>query len=196
MEELAHDPHAVVSSDDDLLILVNEDDEELGAADKASCHDNNGVLHRAFSILIFNSNGDLLLQKRSSEKRLWGDFWSNSCCSHPRKGETMEYASHRRLWEELGLRAELTFLYKFKYQATFGDAGAEHELCWVYIGVSDDTPSTNAHEISEWRYVSKASLDHELETQPQNFTPWFKLEWEEIHRSHGVTLSEVLTAKR
>lgn len=188
MEELAHDPHAVVSSDADLLILVNEHDEVLGSADKASCHDNAGILHRAFSILIFNSQGELLLQKRSPEKRLWGDFWSNSCCSHPRQGETMDIASERRLWEELGLRVKLTYLYKFQYQADFGDAGSENELCWVYVGICDQAPSTNANEISEWRYVAKAELDRELATQPEAFTPWFKMEWDEIHRSHQHTL--------
>ncbi|TVZ40197.1 isopentenyl-diphosphate delta-isomerase [Alteromonadaceae bacterium 2753L.S.0a.02] len=191
MEELAHDRFAVVSSESDLLILVNDKDEELGSADKASCHDKDGILHRAFSILIFNSQGELLLQKRSPDKRLWGGFWSNSCCSHPRFGETMPEASERRLWEELGLRSNLTFLYKFQYHADFGAAGAERELCWVYAGISDEPPSTNSNEISEWRYVSKAKLDAELERTPEAFTPWFKMEWQEIFRSHKSTLNRL-----
>jgi len=192
LEDLAHDRFAVVSSESDLLILVNENDEALGSADKASCHDNEGVLHRAFSVLIFNRQGELLLQQRSPEKRLWGGYWSNSCCSHPRWGESMEVACERRLWEELGLRAELTFLYKFQYHAQFDQTGAERELCWVYVGVSDEKPSTNSNEISQWRYISPENLEAELEQQPEAYTPWFKLEWRELLRSHKRVLDDLL----
>ena len=194
MADLAHDRHAVVSSESDLLILVNEKDEELGSADKGSCHDGDGVLHRAFSVLIFNSKGELLLQKRAAGKRLWGGFWSNSCCSHPRTGESMDYASERRLWEELGLRTELTFLYKFQYHAYFEDKGAEHELCWVYVGVCDNEPSTNANEISEWRYIKPEQLEQELQDQPQAYTPWFKMEWLEIQEKFKHVIDKLIAA--
>lgn len=185
---LAHDKFAIVSSDSDQLILVNEHDEEIGSADKLVCHDAEGMLHRAFSVLIFNDKGELLLQKRAAEKRLWGDYWSNSCCSHPRLGETMAEASQRRLWEELGLKAELTYLYKFQYHANFGDAGSEHELCWVYIGRCNDQPSTNSNEISECRYISPAALEAELECNEDAFTPWFKLEWQAIRDNYSAQL--------
>jgi len=185
----AHDRHAIVSSDEDLLILVNDNDEQIGEADKLVCHDGDGLLHRAFSVLIFNSQGEVLLQKRADQKRLWGGYWSNSCCSHPRIGETMDEASQRRLWQELGLRAELVFLYKFQYHADFGEAGAEHELCWVYIGKSDTPPSTNANEVSECRYVAPSDLEQEFIDHPEQFTPWFKLEWERIKSAHAQALA-------
>ena len=95
----------VVSSDDEPLILVDSRDRELGYLDKSACHDGEGRLHRAFSVFIFNPRGDVLLQRRSRSKRLWPSHWSNSCCSHPRKGETMEQAVHRRIRQELGFAA-------------------------------------------------------------------------------------------
>ena len=101
--------------DVDSLILVDDADRELGSLTKAACHDGDGVLHRAFSLLIFNDAGELLLQQRAPTKRLWPLYWSNSCCSHPRWAESMEAATRRRLYEELGLRCPLQFLFKFQY---------------------------------------------------------------------------------
>ena len=193
MAELAQDRTAIVSSESDSLILVNDQDEQIGSADKASCHDGEGLLHRAFSVLLFNSEGDLLLQKRAAGKRLWGGFWSNSCCSHPRLGESMEEASQRRVWEELGLRAELTYLYKFQYHANFGDLGSERELCWVFAGVCSDEPSVNANEISEWRYISAAELDEQLIQNRDDFTPWFKMEWERINQQYANVIDSLLS---
>jgi len=184
----AADPKAVVSSDSDLLILVNSADEEVGEADKLVCHDGQGMLHRAFSVLLFNDAGELLIQKRAAGKSLWGDYWSNSCCSQPRIGETMDEASRRRIWEELGLRADPQYLYKFEYHAQFDEDGAEHELCWVYIGRCDGEPVTNENEISEWRFVSVEALEQELENAPESFTPWFKLEWQEIKQRFSSEL--------
>lgn len=182
------DRDAVVSSDSDQLILVNSEDEAIGEADKLVCHDGEGMLHRAFSVLLFNEQGELLLQKRAPGKRLWGGYWSNSCCSHPRVGETMGQATRRRTWEELGLKAEPKYLYKFEYHAQFDDSGAEHELCWVYIGRCNGEPRTNKNEISEWRFITAQTLEKELEEIPEAYTPWFKLEWQEIKRLHGREL--------
>ncbi|MFW6093307.1 MAG: isopentenyl-diphosphate Delta-isomerase, partial [Pseudomonadota bacterium] len=123
-----------VSSENEPLILVNSDDVEVGQLDKAACHDGSGVLHRAFSLFIFNPAGELLMQRRAPGKRLWPAFWSNSCCSHPRAGEAMDEAVARRLREELSLQAALRFVYKFEYVAHYQDLGTEHELCWVYVG--------------------------------------------------------------
>ena len=125
----------VAALDSEALILVDEADREVGHLSKAQCHDGQGVLHRAFSLLIFNGEGELLLQQRAASKRLWPLYWSNSCCSHPRRAESMETAIHRRLHEELGLRCPLQFLFKFQYQAQFESAGSEQELCSeVFIG--------------------------------------------------------------
>ncbi len=122
------------SAEAEPLILVDEADREVGYLSKERCHEGRGVLHRAFSLLIFNDRGELLLQRRAAAKRLWPHYWSNSCCSHPRRTESMETAIHRRLHEELGLACPLRFLFKFQYQAQFDNVGAEHELCSVFIG--------------------------------------------------------------
>lgn len=179
-----------VSFDDDQLILVNEQDQEIGFCDKASCHQNQGTLHRAFSLFIFNDEGHLLLQRRSQQKRLWPLYWSNSCCSHPRKGETMEYAVSRRLKEELGLTCPLSYLYKFEYQAQFDTDGAEHELCSVYIGKSSDSIHINLNEIAEWRYISLSDLKAEMISQTNHFTPWFKLEWQRLTQDFRSELAQ------
>src|SRR6266404_4379559 len=123
-----------IAPDSEPLILVDEADREVGHMSKAQCHQGGGVLHRAFSLLIFNDAGELLLQQRAESKQLWPLFWSNSCCSHPRRAEAMEAAIHRRLIEELGVRCPMQFLFKFRYQAQFDAARAEHELCSVYVG--------------------------------------------------------------
>lgn len=170
-------PDEVVSSEAELLILVDENDCEVGYESKANCHDHAGLLHRAFSLFVFNPRGDVLLQRRASEKRLWPMYWTNSCCSHPRKGEDMEDATHRRLFQELRIRSQLRYLYKFQYSADFGEAGCENELCWVYTGISDDQVRPNRTEVADWRFVPPEELDQELESRPQLFTPWFKLEW-------------------
>ena len=181
------------TSDSDSLILVDEADREVGHLDKARCHEGRGVLHRAFSLLIFNDAGELLLQQRSAGKRLWPLFWSNSCCSHPRRAETMEQAIDRRLYEELGLRCPLQFLFKFQYQAQFDAAGAEQELCSVFVGRTSDPVRIDASEILAWRWISPAALQAELAgAGAERFTPWFVMEWERILRDHR----DVLTLKQ
>jgi len=176
---------SVVSFHDEPLVLVDEHDREMGFLDKASAHLGQGVLHRAFSLFIFNSAGALLLQQRASGKRLWPGYWSNTCCSHPRRGEGMDKAVHRRLGEELGLACELHFQFKFQYQAQFDDEGAEHELCWVYAGRCDEAPVVNVNEIAAVRYVSPDALDEEIAARPEHFTPWFKIEWERLRKEHA-----------
>jgi len=172
----------IVSSEAEPLILVDSSDNVVGYLDKSACHDGDGLLHRAFSLFVFNSDGQLLLQKRSPDKRLWGDYWSNSCCSHPRRGETMDVAVRRRLEEELGLTANLEFLYKFEYQAAFGNLGAEHELCWVYVGQTSADPVINTTEIADWRWIEPEALSGELAASPERFTPWLALEWARLTR--------------
>jgi isopentenyl-diphosphate Delta-isomerase len=178
------------TSDSDSLILVDEADREVGHLDKAQCHQGKGVLHRAFSLLIFNDAGELLLQQRSQGKRLWPLFWSNSCCSHPRRAETMEEAIHRRLYEELGLHCPLQFLFKFQYQAQFDAAGAEQELCSVFVGRTSDPVRIDPSEIFAWRWISPEALQAELAgAGAERFTPWFVMEWERILRDHRDVLS-------
>jgi isopentenyl-diphosphate Delta-isomerase len=177
------------AADTESLILVDEADREVGHLDKARCHQGSGVLHRAFSLLIFNDRDELLLQQRAATKRLWPLYWSNSCCSHPRRFETMEAAVHRRLDEELGLRCPLQFLFKFRYQAQFDAAGAEQELCSVFIGRASGPVRINPDEIHAWRWVSVQNLQAELAGENAGrFTPWFVMEWERIGRDHRDTL--------
>jgi isopentenyl-diphosphate delta-isomerase len=169
---------AVVSSESEELILVNSNDDEIGHNSKAACHDGDGILHRAFSLFIFNERGELLLQQRSREKRLWPGYWANSCCSHPRRGETMGEATQRRLHQELGFKTPLEFLYKFEYHARFGELGSEHELCWVYIGAAEASAvNANGNEIEATRFIAPVQLDREIAQSPEEFSPWLKLEW-------------------
>jgi isopentenyl-diphosphate delta-isomerase len=175
-----------VSSESEELILVDSDDRELGTVSKAAAHDGKGVLHRAFSIFIFNGKGELLLQQRSAEKRLWPLYWSNTCCSHPRAGEDMATATVRRLEQELGMKTALEYLFKFEYHAAFGPAGSEHELCSVYVGKSDAAPRSHPMEIAALKWLSVEAVTQELATdlKGERYTPWFKMEWQRLLAEH------------
>jgi len=170
----------IVSFESERLILVDDEDNIIGYKSKAECHNGAGILHRAFSIFIFNDKNELLMQKRAQEKRLWPMIWSNSCCSHPREGESYKFATVRRLKEELGLETKIDYLYKFKYHASWKDEGSEFELCSVYIGKSNDAPLVNKTEIDEWKFISRDELNIELEKNAGSYSPWFKMEWKEI----------------
>ncbi len=174
----------IVSFDDEKLILVDKNDNEIGYETKEVCHNGDGILHRAFSIFIFNSNHELLIQQRDASKRLWGGYWSNTCCSHPRKGESYDIATQRRLEEEIGFQTPLQYLFRFQYQAKFGDLGSENELCSVYIGHSDQKPAVNETEIMDWKYLSLTELNRDLMLHPHLYTPWFKMEWERISKEY------------
>ncbi len=171
----------IVSDDAERLILVNDQDEVVGHLNKAACHDGDGLLHRAFSLFIFNSKGELLIQQRAAGKRLWPEFWSNSCCSHPREAETMDVAVVRRCEQELGFSTTLQYLYKFTYQAHYQNLGSEHELCSVYVGLYDGEPNVNPTEIKAWRWINAADLDAALADPSEPFTPWFRMEWARLH---------------
>ncbi len=166
---------------DDLLILVNEQDEILGYDTKAACHHGQGRLHRAFSILLFNQRRELLLQQRSAEKLLWPLYWSNSVCSHPRKGESYDDAAARRLIEELGVSAPLRQVFSFEYHAEFGQIGAEHEHCVVFVGQMSDQPiHPNPAEIADWKFIGVDAVEQELTRNQERYTPWFQLEWKRM----------------
>jgi isopentenyl-diphosphate delta-isomerase len=176
--------HRVVSSEAEQLILVDAEDRETGYLSKAEAHNGAGLLHRAFSVFLFNAAGELLLQQRSAAKRLWPGFWSNTCCSHPRRGESMAIATGRRLRDELDIETPLEFVYKFSYQAAFGDAGSERELCHVYLGKIETPLAANENEIAALRYVAVDTLAREFASMPGQFTPWFRMEWETLLRDH------------
>jgi isopentenyl-diphosphate delta-isomerase len=199
MDELRHVNRLAddgIMADSNALILVDEADRRLGHLSKEACHEGRGVLHRAFSLLIFNGRGELLVQQRAPSKRLWPLYWSNSCCSHPRIMESMEVATRRRLHEELGIRCALHFLFKFQYHAQFDETGAEHELCSVFIGRCDGPLDVNRGEIHDWRWISPDVLQrHMAGSDRSRYTPWFALEWARIWRDHRPAVL-ALTARR
>lgn len=188
MDKKVEAPGEIVSFDSEPLILVDHQDHETGFLDKGSCHDGDGLLHRAFSLFVFNTKGQLLLQQRAADKRLWPGYWANSCCSHPRRGEQMDQAVQRRLQQELGMHCELEYLYRFEYQARYRELGAEHELCWVYVGSTDAPVQANPTEIDDWRFVEPDQLDEELAAQPDRFTPWLQLEWKRLRSQYNQRL--------
>lgn len=179
-----NDQHRIVSSESEELILVDRDDKEIGYVSKAAAHDGKGMLHRAFSVFLFNEDGELLLQQRAPGKRLWGGYWSNTCCSHPRRGESLELATSRRLQDELNIAATLEHVYFFCYEAAFGKSGSENELCHVYLGRAPRDVQANENEIAALRYLSVAQLDNEFKKRPNRYTPWFQQEWYELNRRY------------
>lgn len=178
----------IVSDDSELLILVDDKDNIVGHLDKSACHNGSGILHRAFSLFIFNSAGELLIQQRAGGKRLWPLYWSNSCCSHPREDESMEIAVARRCEQELGFSTPLNYVYKFEYSAKFGDLGSERELCSVYVGRYDGDLNANTNEVAAWRWISTAEIEAELRHASTDYTPWFKLEWQRLREDFAAQI--------
>jgi isopentenyl-diphosphate delta-isomerase len=189
---VTHNSARIVSSEDEALILVDANDKQTGVLSKAACHDGAGVLHRAFSVFLFDAAGRLLLQQRAGGKRLWPMYWSNSCCSHPRVGEAIEEAASRRLYDELHTNAKLEFVYKFSYQASFGELGAENELCHVFLGRIDDQPVANDTEIAAMRFVTVAELEQAFRDDGDAFTPWFRMEWKRLRDEFADTLARYI----
>ena len=171
-----------VSHGGERLILVDGSDNILGHDTKLDVHAGSGRLHRAFSIFLFSGPDRVLLHQRSWEKPLWPGYWTNSCCSHPREGESYDRATSRRLREELGVETPLTRAYRFQYHAQFSTLGAEHELCTVYIGNLAVGASIAPHteEILTWGWFDCDEVDAWIKQEPQRFTPWFLLEWEQL----------------
>ena len=183
----------VVSYDDEELIIVDLHDNEIGTLNKFKCHQKSGVLHRAFSIFLFNEQGQLLVQKRSIQKKLWPSFWSNSCCSHPRQGEDILEAAKRRLNDELGLgEVKLEFVYKFSYEAAYKDIGSENELCSVFLGVIDQKVNVNCNEIEEIRYINTSDLLSDMDART-DYTPWFIMEWKTLTSQYTNELKSFLS---
>lgn len=156
------------------VVLVNDHDEETGVMEKMEAH-RTGSLHRAFSVLLFNSHGEMLLQKRAQTKYHSSGLWTNTCCSHPRPGEALEEAARRKLRQEMGIEANPRFAFKFQYKAPLDNQLIEHEIDHVFIGQFDGEPVLNEHEAEDWKFVDLHSLKQQVHTDPQQFTPWFRL---------------------
>jgi len=157
------------------LIVVNKKDEEIGSESRLRCHRGKGILHRAFTIFIFNREKGLLVQRRSKGKLLWPLFWETSCSSHPYKGDDVIKAAERRLKEELGFTCRLKFLDKFYYKAFYGDIGVEKEICYLLIGWFDGKIQPNKKEVAEIRWLSLLDLKKEIKKRPQEYVPWLKV---------------------
>lgn len=161
------------------IILVDKDDIALGPIEKLEAHEK-GLLHRAFSVFIFNSKGELLLQKRASDKYHSAGLWTNTCCSHPNYGEATPDAIRRRLREEMGMKVEVEFKFKFTYKATLENDLTEHEIDHVYFGISDNRPTVNTQEVSDWKYVNMNDVQKDIDLHPENYTSWFKICFPEV----------------
>lgn len=156
------------------VILVDENDNAIGTMEKLEAH-RRGVLHRAFSILVFNSKGQVLLQKRSIKKYHSGGLWTNTCCSHPQPGEDMDSAMRRKLKQEMGFEASPVFSHKFIYKVNLENDLTEHEYDHVYVARYDGDPEINQDEVEDWRFEDLPALRQSIEKNPEKFTYWFKL---------------------
>ncbi len=156
------------------VVLVSPEDSVLGVMEKLQAHQN-GILHRAFSVFLFNDNGEMLLQKRAASKYHSPNQWTNACCSHPRLNETYLQAAKRRVQEELGIEVEIQEKFWFIYKADVGENLWEHELDHVFTGKYNGNFTLNKDEVSEVRYVTMEQLDDEMKENPKHFTPWFKI---------------------
>ena len=158
----------------DLVILVNEQDQEIGTMPKLEAHQK-GVLHRAFSVFIFTTQGELLLQQRAFDKYHSAGLWSNTCCSHPYVDEDILAAANRRLHEEMGLSTDLYEIHSFIYNEALDNGLVEHEFDHVLAGISDMIPTLNSDEVVDYKYLSYEQLQFDMASNPDRYTIWFKI---------------------
>lgn len=165
---------SMIEGENDQVILVDEQDNETGVMDKLSVHQT-GLLHRAFSVFVFNSHAELLLQQRADGKYHSPGLWSNTCCSHPKPGEKTADACKRRLMEEMGISCELEFSFSFIYKFKFSNGLTEHEFDHVYFGRTDGLPDLNKAEVKDWKYIGLSDLENDISLHPENYTAWLKI---------------------
>ncbi|WP_036946313.1 isopentenyl-diphosphate Delta-isomerase [Pseudanabaena sp. PCC 6802] len=156
------------------VILVDERDRPIGIAEKMQAH-RDGLLHRAFSIFVTNTKGELLLQKRSRSKYHSGGLWTNTCCSHPRPGESTEAAARRRLQEEMGFSCDLHEIFNFTYQANLDNGLIEHEFDRVFVGEFNGKPILNPEEAEDWCWIEINDLRDDIQAHPDRYTFWLKV---------------------
>lgn len=163
------------------VVLVNEQDQQIGIMEKMAAHIV-PRLHRAFSIFIFNSKGELLLQQRALSKYHSPGLWTNTCCSHPCDGETLAQATSRRLMEEMGMHCDMHEVFTFIYKAPVGLGLIEHEFDHVWFGKTDEVPQINTEEVASWKYMNLEDLQADIKAHPELYTEWFKISFDEILR--------------
>jgi isopentenyl-diphosphate delta-isomerase len=162
------------------VILVDENDNQIGLMPKMEAHEK-GVLHRAFSVFTFNKKGELMLQQRAAHKYHSPLLWTNTCCSHQRKGETNLEAGKRRLQEEMGFTAELKEVFSFIYKAPFDNGLTEHELDHVLVGYFDDEPNINKEEVEDYKWMLLEDVKSDIDKNPSIYTEWFKIIFKESY---------------
>ncbi|MCL6462046.1 isopentenyl-diphosphate delta-isomerase [Flavobacterium micromati] len=162
------------------VILVNENDEQIGLMPKLEAHEK-AVLHRAFSVFVLNSKNEIMLQQRAQLKYHSPLLWTNTCCSHQREGETNIQAGSRRLFEEMGFKTDLKELFHFIYKAPFDNGLTEHELDHVMIGYYNDQPTINPEEVESWKWMKIEDVKNDMEQQPDLYTVWFKIIFDEFY---------------
>ena len=156
------------------VILVDESDREIGSEDKLEAH-RQGKLHRAFSIFVFNPDGQILLQKRSTKKYHSDGLWTNTCCSHPRPGEPIDEEVQRKLKQEMGFQCDLQWIFNFTYKVQFKNSLIEHELDHVFIGRYDGSPQPNPDEVDDWKWMDLEALINDVKVNPEIYSYWLKI---------------------
>ena len=162
------------------VILVDKNDNQIGLEDKVKAHLGQGILHRAFTILIFNKKNEILLQKRAKDKMLWPLVWEATCSSHPLENKTYEEAGKKRLKQELGFSCPLKLVDKFIYQSSCGKVGAENEVCGLLKGEYNGDVKADSQEVAEWKWVSLLELRKEIKKNPEQYAPWLKIALEKL----------------
>lgn len=171
------------------VILVNENDEQIGLMPKMEAHEK-AVLHRAFSVFVFNDKNELMLQQRALDKYHSPGLWTNTCCSHQRDGETNIQAGKRRLQEEMGFVTELKESISFIYKAPFDNGLTEHEYDHVLLGKFNDTPVINPDEVADWKWMLLEDVKDDIDTSPEHYTAWFKIIFQKFYEHINITSDE------
>ncbi|MFN8116384.1 MAG: isopentenyl-diphosphate Delta-isomerase [Bacteroidia bacterium] len=161
------------------VILVDEQDNDIGVMEKMKAHQD-GLLHRAFSVFIFNDKEELLLQQRAFSKYHSGGLWTNTCCSHPRPNETIKDAANRRLFEEMGMSCDLQIKTNFIYKTPFDNGLTEHELDYVLVGTANQNPQINKDEVESFKWLSISEIKKDIVVNPHQYTSWFKIALEKL----------------
>lgn len=163
------------------VILVNEKDEKIGLMAKQEAHEK-GLLHRAFSVFVFNEKNELMLQQRALHKYHSPGLWTNTCCSHQRDGESTLAAGKRRLQEEMGFSVDLKETTSFIYKAPFDNGLTEHELDHILLGNYNDEPNINPDEVSSWKWMPIEEVRSDIQNQPETYTAWFKIIFDKFYQ--------------
>ena len=174
------------------VILVDELDNSIGTMEKMEAHEK-AILHRAFSVFVFNSNGEMLLQQRAINKYHSGGLWTNTCCSHPKPFEKTIAAAARRLKEEMGFETDLVKVFDFIYKAPFSNGLTEYEFDHVYIGLYNGTIMPNKDEVANYEYITLENIEQQLENDPSKYTEWFKIAFPKVKEYwvlHKITTDE------